>query len=189
MDFIETLERIPNIRTLETPGVYLKQRLAKTAQELSLRGEAQAHVEIVNEALCKVTELLYQADTDNSFANVDNRTFRILVPLAWGSDGFKMWGIRQWEADVLRAILITRSTAQDAKRPALFDFGTVSRRWFLNVSDYGSYDLALRFLQREPVTLATWRLFSAQWHDKHTAAMLRYRQRPHSKHTTRLHSA
>ena len=183
MDFIEsTLERIPGIRQAELPGHYIKQRLAKTAQELSLRGEAQAHCEIVNEALCRVTQLLYEADTDGTFANVDHKTYRILIPLAWGSDGFKMWGIRQWEADVLRAILIDRS-AQNSKRPALYDFSPVSRRWFLNVSDYGSYDLAQRFLQREAVTLATWRLFSAQWHDKHTTAMLRYRQHAHSKRT------
>ncbi len=186
MDFLETLERIPGLRQAETPGHYIKQRFAKTAEELSLKGEAQAHVEVINEALCKVTELLYQADTDGSFANVDNRTYRILIPLAWGSDGFKVWGIRQWEADVLRAILIARSQASDAKRPALYDFSTVNRRWFVNVTDYASYDLAQRFLQREAVTLATWRLFSAQWHDKHTTAMLRYRQHTHSKPTTHV---
>lgn len=179
MDFIETLERIPGIREAETPGHYIKKRLAKTAQELSLRGDLQAHVEIINEALCKVTELLYQADTDGSFANVDHKTYRILVPVAWGSDGFKLWGIRQWEADVMRAILIDRSN-QKNKRPALYDFSTVNKRWFLNVSDYGSYELAQRFLQREPVTLATWRIFSTQWHEKHTTAMLRYRQRTHN---------
>lgn len=177
MGFIETqLERIPGIRTAETPGVYIKQRLQNAAHELSLRGDTQTHVEIVNEALCRVTQLLYEADTDGSFANIDNRTYRILVPVAWGSAGWKTWGLRQWEAEILRSILIERS-AQQSKRPALFDYSPDSRTWFVNVSDYGSYDLAQRFLQRESVTLAQWRKHVDGYRQRKSSADKTYRQR------------
>ena len=163
MDFMDAqLERIQQIRHAETPGTYIKKRIAENAQTLSKAGELAARVEAINEALTAFTSLLYQADTDGSFANVDAVTYRILVPCPFGSSGWRVWGLRAWEAGELRRFLAKRATMTD-KRPALFDYNSESRTWHLNVSDYGSFDAAAHYLKREALTIKALRIMSAQF--------------------------
>lgn len=50
----------------------------------------------------------YEADTDGAPCNVDRVTFRLLRPAPWGSDGWKAWGLRHWEAGTLRQIMLNR---------------------------------------------------------------------------------
>lgn len=157
------LDRIQQIRhTKETLAAYIKQRIATAAQELSRAGDTAVHCEIANEALHKLTVLLYAADSDGWRANVDSVTGRILVVVPWGSRGFASWALRKWEADVLRSILIARS-GQREPRPALFDYSPELRTWFLNTGAYGSLAHAQHYLQREPISLALWRAHYAKW--------------------------
>lgn len=158
----EMLERIQEIRHAETPGTYIKQRIAENAQRLSKVGELAARVEVINEALTGFTAMLYQADTDATFANIDNVTFRILVPAPFGSSGWKLWGLRAWEAGELRRFLMERCRMKD-KRPALFDYNSESRTWHLNASDYPSFLHAGHYLQREPMTAKSLRIMSTQY--------------------------
>lgn len=162
MSFTEQLSRVAEIRHAETPGTYIKQRLAESAQSLSRAGEMAARVEAINEALTAFTALLYQADTDGSFANVDVATWRILVPAPFGSSGWRKWGLRAWEAGELRRFLARRCTMTD-KRPALFDYNAESRTWHLNVSDYPTFETASHYLKREPMTVKALRILSAQF--------------------------
>lgn len=162
MSFTEQLSRVAEIRHAETPGVYLKQRIAESAQSLSKAGELAARVEAINEALTAFTSLLYQADTDGSFANVDAVTYRILVPCPFGSSGWRKWGLRAWEAGELRQFLAKRCTMSD-KRPALFDYNAESRTWHLNVADYGTFEAAAHYLKREPMTIKALRIMGSQY--------------------------
>jgi len=129
---------------------------------LNRAGEIAQHVELANEALCRFTAMLYQRDPDGVYANVDQRTGRLLVPAPWGNAGWKLWGLRHWEAVVLRSVLMAR--VADRKRPALFDYNADSRTWFLNVGDYGVIEAATHYLQRATVSLTEWRQHTAQYH-------------------------
>lgn len=162
MSFTEQLSRVAEIRHAETPGTYIKQRLSENAQTLSKAGELAARVEAINEALTAFTALLYQADTDGSFANVDGITYRILVPAPFGSSGWRKWGLRSWEAGELRRFLAQRCTITD-KRPALFDYNSESRTWHLNVSDYSTFEAATYYLKREPMTVKALRIMNSQY--------------------------
>jgi hypothetical protein len=112
-----------------------------------------ARVELVNEALCRLTELAYEQDADGVWANVDSVTYRLLIPSPWGSVGYKTWNLRQHEANTLRKILQTRQPA--GKRPPLFTFDQQS--WFVNMHDYSQLGHAQWYLEKTPITLKEWR--------------------------------
>ena len=162
MSFTQQLARVSEIRSAETPGVFLKQRIAENAHTLSRAGEMAARVECINEALTAFAALLYQADSDGDFANVDPITHRILVPAPFGSSGWRKWGLRSWEAGELRRFLAHRCQMRD-KRPALFDYNSESRTWHLNAHDYSSFDAASHYLKREPMTVKSLRAMSGQY--------------------------
>lgn len=175
MELSQIVDRKNEIRTLPEPPAHVKQRIAQAAQELSRAGDIATHVEIANEALTKFAYMLYQREADNVLANVDARTGRLLVPAPWGNAGWKRWGLRHWEAVVLRSVLMAR--VADRKRPALFDYNADSRTWFLNVSDYGVIESATHYLQRAAISLAEWRQHSTQYHNARVNVQSAYRQR------------
>lgn len=166
---LETLiERTQQIRdALPLPNV--KQRLATAAQELSLAGYNQSRVELLNEAVLSATNLCFQTDHDGGFCNIDRRNHRLLFPAPWGKKGWKKWGdMRDWEATMLRQILIVRCQMQ--RVTPLFDYNNEGRAWHINLIDYGRLDLALVYWKRTPITLSEWRT--------HADA---YRQRAHER--------
>lgn len=175
MDLTQVVDRKNEIRTLPEPPAHVKQRIAQAAQELSRAGDIATHVEIANEALTKFSYMLYQREADNVLANVDQRTGRLLVPAPWGDAGWKRWGLRHWEAVVLRSVLMERIA--DRKRPCLFDYSAQSRTWFLNVADYGALAGAEHYLSRSPITLAEWRKHSTQYRNVKATVQSAYRNR------------
>jgi len=142
-----------------SPTAHVRQRIAQAADELNRAGAMAARVELVNEALCKFAILLYQKDTDGTFANIDSVTGRVLVCAPWGSAGWQWWGLRNWEARVLRSILMSRLT--DAKRPPLFDYG--NNTWYLDRSHYRSIGQAQHHLEQAPVTVSEWRTYAKRY--------------------------
>lgn len=154
MNALTTVERKQDVR-LSEPSGYVRRRIGQEASNLSLAGQMAACVELVNESLCRLTEMLYEPEVDGGFANVDMVTWRILIPVPWGSQGWRVWGLRAWEAEALRKLLLVRSEMQRHVR--LYDYNEVSYTWHLNLHDYPTYDLALAYLERHPVTLQDWR--------------------------------
>lgn len=154
MNFAESLgERINEIRNSPSPGAYVRRRIGEQAETLSLAGQTQAQVEAVMESLTKLVTLLYQVDTDGGYANVDRRTWKILIPVAWGEGGWKKWGLRHREAQHLRRILLTRAMT----RNALFDYNQIGRSWHLNLRAYPTLEKATGYLKQYPVELPEWR--------------------------------
>lgn len=154
MELTTLIERTQTIRdALPLPSV--KQRLANAAQELSLAGDNQARVELLNEAVMAATNLCYETDPDGALCNIDRKTYRILVKMPWGRAGWEFWGLRYWEAEQLRSILRVRCQMQ--RIPPLFDWNEYSMKWHLNASDYPRIDLALLHWKRQPITLSEWR--------------------------------
>lgn len=175
MDLTTIVDRKNEIRTLPEPAQHVKQRMANAAHDLNRAADLAQHVELCNEALCHFVAMLYQRAADGILANVDARTGRLLVPAPWGNKGWKRWGLRHWEAVVLRSILMAR--VGDKKRPCLFDYNTDSRTWFLNIADYGALEAAQHYLNRAPITLAEWRKYSAAYRNDRVNVQSAYRQR------------
>lgn len=167
MEVTQLIERTQRVRdALPLPNV--KQRLAQTAQELSRAGDEQARVELLNEALLSLVSVLYLADADQRPANYDPRTWRLLIPAPWGRAGWKHWGLRAWEGEVLRGMLMVRAMAR-RPRP-LFDYNEEARTWHLNLSDCPTIDTAFAHLRAHPITLGEWlrqaTIYRQQAHDR-----------------------
>lgn len=170
-DFIEdTLTTIQNIRNAETPGTYIKQRLSLNADQLSRTARIQGAIEAANEALCKLTSILYET-VERVPVNVDSRTYRILIPVPWGDSGYHIWGMHAVEARILRAVLMERTGKQDA----LFDYA--ERRWFLNAAVYKNVRVALEYLHANPITAREWFRHANAWHDSENKRNKRRQER------------
>ena len=147
------------------PGHYVKQRIADAADALSRAGTMAARVELCNESLSKLVVLAYEPDTDGRAANVDTTTHRILIPLPWGSSGWKRWGLRYHEALVMRAIMLGRQTVKPGRVVPLFVYDEAARTWHLNAMDYRNLDAGMSWLQASQITLTEWRRHLRQWRD------------------------
>lgn len=153
-----SLHQVQKVRAAAIPENYLKQKIAIVAEIRSLAGDIQARIGECEEAVLKLLDLLYQKDVDGIFANVDSQTGKILRPLPWGQAGYKKWGLRDLSATVLRNWFMKRSAKYgEMVRPALFIYNQLDRRWYLNTQDYGTKELAWRFLEKEKLTIAEWR--------------------------------
>lgn len=123
--------------------------IQRAAETLSRRNVDNATIELLNEALARVTLLCYERDEDGRLCNADGRTGKVLIPLPWGRGGYKRWGISVTEADAMRAIMFARQR----NGVALFAFDRSRRAWFLNLVDYPT----LPRLSEWVITLAEYR--------------------------------
>ena len=133
------------------PGRHTAQRFADVAQALSRAGVAAAHAEVLNAALQRCVELCYQTDTDGRRCNIDIDG-RLERPAPWGKAGYKKWGLRRREADILRAILMARQTPQQGRPVPLFVYDSASRAWYVNLEDYRSHAEAMGYVLHYGVT-------------------------------------
>lgn len=154
MEIKQMVERVADIRHAR-PSSHIRERVQEAAKQLSRAGDMQMRVELANEALIAFTSLLYQADSDRQPVNIDPVTWRLLIPAPWGSAGWRVWGLRSWEARVLRQILRVRSEAR--KHTHLFDYNVELKSWHLNANDYPTLTEAMTYLKHSPITLEEWR--------------------------------
>lgn len=154
MELTELVDRVQEIRA-KGPGRFAKERIAEAAESISKAGDHQLRVELVNEALCALVVILYEADGDGRLANIDKTTWRILTPVPWGDSGWRKWGLRNWEARALRNILRIRSDMR--KHISLFDYSEEGRTWHVNRGDFPTVESALAYLKARPITLTEWR--------------------------------
>jgi hypothetical protein len=139
------------------PKEMVRQRLASDADRLNRAGRDLARVELVNEALSRVTELLYVVDGAH-LCNMDPVTFRLLIPAPWGGKGWRYYGLRYWEGRALRRILWERQATfkPGAVRPPLFTYDPDTWAWHLNYADYATLEAAGWYLKRAAITLKEW---------------------------------
>lgn len=123
--------------------------LQRAAETLSRRNVDNATIELLNEALARVTLLCYERDEGGVLCNVDGATGKVVIPLPWGRGGYKRWGISVTEADAMRAIMFARQR----NGVALFSFDRSRRAWYLNLRDYP----ALPRLSEWTISLAEYR--------------------------------
>lgn len=159
ISFEQLTDRAVEIRqAASNPGAAIKQRIADAAAELNRAGENQKRVELLQEACLAMTKLCYEIDPDGQPANVDSRTHRLLVPAPWGKAGWKRWGLRDWEAGILRQILIVRGQMQRVQ--PVFDYNAEARTWHVNFAHYERLDKALLYWKSNPICLRDWRMYA-----------------------------
>jgi hypothetical protein len=152
MDFIDTMgERVQAIRNGNTPGAYIKQRIQQAAEQLSNSALIQMQLEAISEAVLKYTSTLYER-VDGYPVNIDKLTHRVRMVAPWGSAGWKTWGLRHWEACVLRSILLKRSRQSNA----LFEYNEPMKTWHVNVRTYTNSRKALEYWQAHPIRVEEW---------------------------------
>lgn len=125
--------------------------LRSVAQRLTRRGVAGAKVELVNTALLAFVEVVFDADPDGVYCNVD-KDGRVLIPAPWGRAGGRLWGLRATEQRAFSWLMRRRSDTESAP---LFIFDAEYRLWFL-AAGY-TRNTALAYLRGMPVTLGEWR--------------------------------
>ena len=108
MELFKLLNRAKAIGD-QRPAFDPKQRMATAAAELNLAGTLQAQLGVCEAALRALIAVLYATDGDDQPANIDAVTGRILIPLPWGNQGWKRWGLRKWEAACLRKLMLERA--------------------------------------------------------------------------------
>lgn len=144
------IERKHEIRAAPPPPGFVAGRIGKAAEAISRKGTLAARVELANEALSKATVMLYEEEAGRR-CNVD-ATGIILIPLPWGSNGWRAWGLRYHEARTLRVIM----AAPKPNRPPLYLYDEKARRWSLNVADYPVLPAAMFWVERNQITLNRW---------------------------------
>lgn len=173
-DFTQLLERAQVVTTIAAPAA-IKQRIAATADELNLAGHSQAQLDIAITAIAHLIAKLYTTEADGGLANVDSMTGRILMrPLPWGESGAARWGLRRWEGQCLRRLMLDR-VGQRRRLPCLFDYNTESRQWHLNTHDYPTGVDALEWLKRDGPRLSEWRTIINDYRSAAHARMIRRR--------------
>ena len=106
--------------------------IQRAAEALSRKVVDAATVEVLNEALARLTLLVYEHGDDGQLVNVDSATGKLLIPLPWGKKGYTKWGLSDSEADAMRLIMLTRMRVG----LPLFHFDRSRRAWFLNLAEY-----------------------------------------------------
>lgn len=141
-----------------SPKGVVRQRLADKAASLSRDGLDLARVTVVNEALLRLADLCYVLDA-GKLVNVDPATGKLLIPAPWGNHGWQFYGLRYGEGRTLRRILWERQATfkPDRVRPPLYTYDQDTRRWYINLGDYGNFEAAGWYLRRAAVTVGEWR--------------------------------
>lgn len=127
--------------------------LRRASEELSRRNVDAAIVELLNEALARLTVLCYERDEEGALCNVDPATGRVLIPLPWGRAGFAKWGLTVSEAGTLRGIMFIRQR----RGLPLFFYERNRRAWYLNIVEYRSGSLVLAQLKEWEISIAEYR--------------------------------
>ena len=147
---VKTLERTQGIAQASPQRHTTIQRAAQT---LSRRVVDAAIVEVLNEALARLTVLCYERDDNGVLVNVDAPTGRICVPLPWGRAGYAKWGLTFSEGEVMRRVMFIRQ----AQGVPLFHFDRSRRAWYLNLADYPEGAVVLAQLKEWQITVGEYR--------------------------------
>ncbi len=154
IDYTKQLERASGVLT-GNPSPTVRARLKAKAEDISRAGDLKAHLGVIESALMKAITILYESDTDGYPANYDYNG-QALIALPFTYSGWKLYGLRNWEADCLRSVMLERLKRTEGYIP-LFDYAPATRRWYLRIDAYKTEAAALQWLKVDPVTVTEWR--------------------------------
>lgn len=154
IDYTKHLERASGVLT-GNPAPKARARLKAKAEDISRVGDLKAHTGVIESALIKAITILYESDTDGLPANFDLYTGQVWIALPWTKTGWKLYGLRDWESDLLRWVLLRR--LERGGMESLFDYSQSTRRWLLRNDLYPNKEAALHWLKSDPVAVREWR--------------------------------
>jgi len=150
-----TLERMEATRNAAPARFSPARAIADAGDGLTRRGLAALAVEHLTQALLRLIELAYELDHDARLCNVDAVDGRLLIPAPWGSAGYRRYGLRRREADVLRLFLFDAMTRQS--QIPLFQFDR--RCWCINLVDYPTQADAAEYLAKHGLTIRAYKAY------------------------------
>ncbi|HMN27947.1 MAG TPA: hypothetical protein PKE45_07305, partial [Caldilineaceae bacterium] len=127
---------------------------ARQIEELHRGAILKAELLRVNNALMRLTELVYLESADGERDNIDPATGRILIAKPWGSAGREYFGLSRRTADILRCCLLHK---RPSKRPVLYFYDKGSKDWYADLANYPTLAAAMFWVKHEQIDLAEWR--------------------------------
>ena len=122
-----------------------RRRAADTAIQMSQRGAHKAAADRCNAAALKLIELAFEED-DCGRCNVGiDGTFNQRISMPWSSRNYGRYALQRTEAAILKLHV---DRLQDANVPPLFIYFGESKRWSVNVEDYGDLAAAVGYWRR-----------------------------------------
>ncbi|MCC6457838.1 MAG: hypothetical protein IT328_22975 [Caldilineaceae bacterium] len=152
-EIVRVVERKGEIMQAKPQRFVLVQR---AAEQLSRRNADAAIVELMMEAMQRLTLLAYEQDADG-YCNIDDPTGRLLIPAPWGRAGYKRWAITPSESVILREMIQRRQIGRNGRGPGLWLYDASRRCWRLNLYDYDRLSDGQAYWQRWPLTVAEYR--------------------------------
>lgn len=133
---------------------YVRQREQIAADALNRLTTEQRYVVAAQEALLRLSQLCY-VQVGSRYVNIDNLTWRILIPLPWSRRSCQLYGLREWEARNLGNLIMAR---QEGRGPALFLYGDT--RWYINIADYPDIETAVAYWDKRRLMVDEWLTFA-----------------------------
>ncbi len=158
----ELLDRIGAVAKIIPDGLNPHKRLQAQAEQMDRAVTLGIGLNTATASLVALAGILFNRDGDR-FVNMDTLTRRILIPVPWGSRGWKRWGLRKWEGECLRHVLIGRVVEG---KPSLF---YLSGNVWSVARGFDDKEKALRWIHNHGPTLQ-------EWHDAVTAHNDYYRE-------------
>lgn len=126
--------------------------LRAAAENLSRRNVDAAVVELLMEAVQRMTFLAYEGD-DDGLCNVDEVTAKLLIPAPWGRAGYARWGLRPAEGVCLREMMQQRQQGTNDRPPGVFFYDRNGRSWRVNFFDFDREEDAQKYWVRWPLSV------------------------------------
>lgn len=149
-DFVHDLAEVRSV----SPKPYVERSQQRQLAELHRGAILKAELLSVNNALMRLTELIYLVSDDGEQDNVDVATGRILIAKPWGSLGRVYFGLSRRTADIMRQCLLHK---RPSRRPLLYFFDHTANDWFVNLAEYPALQAAMFWVKHEAISLSEWR--------------------------------
>lgn len=149
-DFVTDLATVRSV----SPKPYVERAQQRQIEELHRGAILKAELLRVNDALMRLTELIYMPSDDRELDNVDPESGRILIPKPWGSMGREYFKLSRRTADIMRRCLLSK---RPSRRPALYYYDPTAKDWFADLSNYPTLAGAMIWVKHEAISLSEWR--------------------------------
>lgn len=133
--------------------------IRQAAEAIGRRNIATAKARTLEAAVNAFVDQLYDRDESGRWWNIDTEDGRILIPCPWGRAGYRYWGLRRGEGDILRMLAMHWQTADNPP----FVYSTMVRQWYLDIGAYRTPIDVARWLESHPVDAETWGILHAEY--------------------------
>lgn len=153
MNFNSMVDRIKSVSS--SGDLILRKRLLEIADNVSNSARTSNRLLFFNEVIFSITSILYEKN-NNRLININELSGKILIPVPWGANGCREWGVTRWEAGILRNILFVKMRSIEIV--PLYQYADDLKRWTINLIDYPTADKALEHIKKHPINVLEYEL-------------------------------